>query len=48
MQIRAAVARSPAEPFSIEIRDVADPEFGEVLVKVHACGICHTDLAAKL
>jgi aryl-alcohol dehydrogenase len=48
MQIRAAVARAPDHPFEIVDCEIADPGPGEVLVRVKACGICHTDLAVKL
>jgi aryl-alcohol dehydrogenase len=46
MQIRAAIARAK-EPFSIEVCELASPAAHEVLVRVEACGICHTDLSAK-
>lgn len=48
MRITAAVATAPAAPFEIIACDLAEPQAGEVLVRVHACGICHTDLAVKL
>jgi Zn-dependent alcohol dehydrogenases, class III len=48
MQIRAAVAWAPDRPFEIVDRDIAERGPGEVLVRVKACGICHTDLAVKL
>jgi aryl-alcohol dehydrogenase len=48
MQIRAAVARAADRPFEIVECDIAEPGPGEVLVRVTACGICHTDLAVKL
>jgi alcohol dehydrogenase/propanol-preferring alcohol dehydrogenase len=28
-------------------RDVPEPGFGEALVRVHACGVCHSDVLAK-
>jgi len=42
--MKAAVLREPGAPLSIE--SVADPEPGpgEILIKVEACGVCHTDL----
>ena len=43
-RIKAAVARGPKLPFSIEELMLDEPQAGEVLVKVVACGICHTDL----
>lgn len=48
MKISAAIARSIETPYSIETCDITDPADGEVLVKVHACGVCHTDSAVKL
>lgn len=37
---------APIEKKPLELADlpVPDPQSGSVLVKVHACGICHTDL----
>src|SRR3990170_3929383 len=43
-QVRAVVARSKGQPVSLETINVPDPGPGEALVKVHACGVCHTDL----
>ena len=43
-QVRAVVARAKGEPVSIELIDVPDPGPGEVVVKIDACGVCHTDL----
>jgi alcohol dehydrogenase, propanol-preferring len=39
-------APAPAESRPLELRDVPVPEprAGEVLVRVHACGVCRTDL----
>ena len=45
--IRAAVAWAPDRPFSLETCELADPGPGEALVRIVACGICHTDLAIK-
>ncbi|MBC9731173.1 S-(hydroxymethyl)mycothiol dehydrogenase [Streptomyces sp. TRM68367] len=43
-QVRAVVARGKGAPVSLETINVPDPGPGEVLVKVKACGVCHTDL----
>jgi S-(hydroxymethyl)glutathione dehydrogenase/alcohol dehydrogenase len=43
MKSRAAVARRAGEPLELETVDVDGPKEGEVLVEVHATGICHTD-----
>jgi S-(hydroxymethyl)glutathione dehydrogenase / alcohol dehydrogenase len=40
---RAAVAWAAGRPLSIEEVDVAAPKAGEVLVKIVATGVCHTD-----
>lgn len=40
---RAAVAWGPNQPLSIEEVDVMLPKAGEVLVKIVASGVCHTD-----
>lgn len=48
MQIRAAIAKSPDQPFEIVDCEIGDPGPGEILVRIAACGICHTDLAVKL
>jgi len=43
MKIKAAVAWEPKQPLSIEEVDLAPPKQGEVLVKILASGVCHTD-----
>jgi S-(hydroxymethyl)mycothiol dehydrogenase len=43
-QVQAVVARAKGAPVSIETIHVPDPGPGEALVKVQACGVCHTDL----
>lgn len=43
MKIKAAVAWGPKEPLSVEEVDLAGPKQGEVLIKVVASGVCHTD-----
>jgi S-(hydroxymethyl)mycothiol dehydrogenase len=43
-EVRGVVARAKGEPVSVETILVPDPGPGEVLVKVQACGVCHTDL----
>lgn len=47
MRIRAAVTRGKAQPFIIEDMDVDEPRADEVLVKIVATGICHTDLVVR-
>ncbi len=43
MKSRAAVAWEAGKPLSIELIDVAGPKAGEVLVRIVATGVCHTD-----
>ena len=40
---RAAVAWGPGQPLEITEIDVAPPQAGEVLVRIVATGVCHTD-----
>ncbi len=40
---RAAVAFGPGQPLQIVEVDVAPPQAGEVLVRIVASGVCHTD-----
>jgi Zn-dependent alcohol dehydrogenase len=44
--MQAAILRAPGERFSIEEVELADPGAGEVLVKIAASGLCHSDLNA--
>src|ERR671936_1826692 len=44
MKIRAAVLERFGEPLAVQDVDLAEPRAGEVLVRLHACGVCHTDL----
>ncbi|MDF1654792.1 MAG: S-(hydroxymethyl)glutathione dehydrogenase/class III alcohol dehydrogenase [Coxiellaceae bacterium] len=43
MKSKAAVAFEAKAPLEIVEIDVAKPEAGEVMVKMHATGVCHTD-----
>jgi len=43
MKSRAAVAWEAGKPLSIEMVDVEGPKAGEVLVRIVATGVCHTD-----
>ena len=45
-KMRAAVVRSFGSPLEIEERPVPRPGPGQILVQVHASGVCHTDLHA--
>ncbi len=44
MKIRAAVLEQFAQPLVIQEVELADPGPREVLVRLVACGVCHTDL----
>jgi S-(hydroxymethyl)glutathione dehydrogenase/alcohol dehydrogenase len=44
MRIRAAVLEEFAKPLVVQEVDLAEPKAGEVLVRLVACGVCHTDL----
>ena len=44
--MKAAVVREFGKPLTIEMVPIPTPGPGEVLVKVVACGVCHTDLHA--
>ncbi|MGA3156639.1 MAG: S-(hydroxymethyl)glutathione dehydrogenase/class III alcohol dehydrogenase [Steroidobacteraceae bacterium] len=43
MKSKAAVAMRAGAPLVIETVDLAGPRAGEVLVQIHASGVCHTD-----
>jgi S-(hydroxymethyl)mycothiol dehydrogenase len=42
--VQAVVARAVGAPVSVETIVVPDPGLGEAVVRVQACGVCHTDL----
>src|SRR5262249_34902100 len=44
MRIRAAVLEEFGQPLVVQEVDLAEPRAGEVLVRLAACGVCHTDL----
>ena len=44
MKIRAAVLEQFGEPLAVTDVDLAEPSAGEVLVRLEACGVCHTDM----
>ena len=47
MKIKAAVLRTGDGPFSIEELDLEGPQANEVLVRLAAVGMCHTDLLSR-
>src|SRR5688572_2174658 len=44
MQIRAAVLEEFGAPLQVQDLELAEPRAGEALVRLAACGVCHTDL----
>lgn len=44
---RAAVVEKPGAPFTVEEVTLDEPRAGEVLVRMTATGLCHTDLGAQ-
>jgi S-(hydroxymethyl)glutathione dehydrogenase/alcohol dehydrogenase len=44
MRMRAAVLEEFGRPLVVQELDLAEPRAGEVLVRVQACGVCHTDM----
>lgn len=47
MEINAAVARAPQAPLSLETLQLEPPRAGEILVRLVATGICHTDIVMR-
>jgi aryl-alcohol dehydrogenase len=47
MKIKAAVTKEKGAPFSIEEVELAAPKADEILVKIKAAGVCHTDEAGR-
>ena len=47
MQSLAAVLRSPSAAFTLEHMEVEEPREDEVVVEIHAAGMCHTDLLPR-
>ncbi|WP_017729097.1 NAD(P)-dependent alcohol dehydrogenase [Halalkalibacterium ligniniphilum] len=47
MLTKAAFTHGKGEPFQIDTLQVDDPKPGEVLVRIVAAGICHTDLIVR-
>src|SRR6184192_2959362 len=43
-EVRGVVATAKKAPVTVETIHVPDPGEGEALVRVRACGVCHTDL----
>lgn len=41
--MKAAVLTGAKKPLEIKDIPVPEPQPGEILIKVHACGVCHSD-----
>ena len=46
--MKAAVVQKPQSSIVFEDRPIPEPKSGEVLIRVHACGVCHSDLNVLL
>ncbi len=44
MKMRAAVLEEFGRPLQVQELDLAEPKEGEALVRLEACGVCHTDM----
>ena len=44
MRMKAAVLEEFGQPLVIQEVELAEPKSGEVLVRLEACGVCHTDM----
>jgi aryl-alcohol dehydrogenase len=47
MKIKAAVTHGQGEDFKIEEVELAEPKANEVLIRIVASGVCHTDAVAR-
>lgn len=47
MKITALVSRGPASPLSIEPLEIDEPRPDEILVRLRAVGVCHTDIVTR-
>lgn len=45
--MRAVQVAAPGASFELVERETPEPKAGEVRIRVHACGICHSDSLAK-
>ena len=41
------VVNEAGGPFELVQREIPEPGRGQVVVRVHACGVCHSDLFSK-
>lgn len=47
MKIQAAVARTVHGPLTLESLELEEPRADEILVRVVATGVCHTDIVVR-
>lgn len=47
MKIQAAITHGPGEEFSLEEVEISEPRANEVLIKIVATGVCHSDAVAR-
>jgi Zn-dependent alcohol dehydrogenase len=47
VKIGAAVLEEFGAPLAVQELELAEPKAGEVLVRLVACGVCHTDLTQR-
>jgi Zn-dependent alcohol dehydrogenase len=47
MKIRALVVEAKDAPFKLQEIELAEPGRGEVLVRIAASGVCHTDAITR-
>jgi D-arabinose 1-dehydrogenase-like Zn-dependent alcohol dehydrogenase len=45
--MKVAQVPKPGADFQIVEREIPNPDAGQVLIKVQACGICHSDVLTK-
>ena len=46
-KMKVAVVTKAGGDFEIQEREIPQPGFGEVRIKVEACGVCHSDVLTK-
>lgn len=47
MQITAAVVGQPGAPFTLEAAELDEPRADEILIRIAAVGVCHTDVVGR-
>ncbi len=46
-QVQGVVARSKGAPVELAEINIPDPDPNDVVVRIQACGVCHTDLTYR-